>query len=247
MDVETLVATVTHLFMHKGAAREVAILVSATAELPQTNYDNWNGGTYGYTLELRVPVTLYVQVSSIKEECERLINEEASPLFSGNDRLERVLLHPLPQSDSSWRDKARSWLAGTDINNQGRVRSDNIASRECDGLLFRSQPEILLYKALKSVGVSFAPLPVFLRGGQTYQRIEPDFVIVRGGIVMVVEVDGDTVHLESPAEAHARTLMLLHEGVHLERVKASRCDSPEKAIIYARQVIQIFDKIKANR
>lgn len=247
MDAETLVATVTHLFMHKGAAREVAILASATPELPQTDYDNWNGGTYGYTLRLGVSIDVYVQISSIKDECERRIDEEASPLFTGNENLKNVYIHPLPQSDPAWRDKARSWLAGSDINNQGRVRSDNIASRECDGLLFRSPPEILLYKALKSLGVSFAPLPVFLRGGQDYQRIEPDFVIIRGGIVMVVEVDGDTVHLETPAEAHARTSMLVHEGVHVERVKASLCDTPDKANAYARQVIQLFDKIKANR
>jgi hypothetical protein len=247
MDAETLVATVTHLFIYKGAAREVAILATSTAELEQTDYDNWNNGTYGFTLRLCVPLELYVQISDIKGECEISIAAEATPLFSDNEYLSRTVILPLPVGDPAWRDKARSWLAGSGVNNQGRVRSDNIASRECDGLLFRSEPEILLYNALKSLGVSFAPLPVFLRGGQTYQRIEPDFVIIRDGMVMIVEVDGDTVHLETPAEAHARTTMLVHEGAHLERVKASQCDTPEKAAHYARSIIQIFEKLKASR
>jgi hypothetical protein len=247
MDAETLIATVTHLFIHKGAAREVAILATATAELVQSDYDNWNGGTYGYTFFLRVPLEVYVQISDSKSSCETSIDEVAKPLFWDNEYLKRTVIDPKPTSDPNWRDNARSWLAGTGVNNQGRVRSDNIASRECDGLLFRSEPEILLYKALKALGVSFAPLPVFLRGGQTYQRIEPDFIIIKAGMMMLVEVDGDTVHLETPAEAHARTTMLVHEGVHLERVKASQCDTPDKAAAYARYIVNLFDKLKASR
>src|SRR5690606_35974377 len=105
-------------------------------------------------------------------------------------------------TDSDWRENAKTWIAGLNISNQGRVRSDNLAPHTCDGLRFRSQPEINLYKALKSLGVTFAPLPVFIRGGEDYQRIEPDFVILQDGILLIVEVDGDTTHQETPVEAH---------------------------------------------
>jgi hypothetical protein len=132
-------------------------------------------------------------------------------------------------TNADWRAQAVAWLRAEGINNQGRVRSDNIAARSSDGLLFRSQAEIRLYQALKPLGVSFAPLPVFMRGGASYRRIEPDFLIVHRGIVMAIEVDGDTVHRETPAEAHDRTMMLQHEGVHIERVKASDCETPELA------------------
>ena len=131
------------------------------------------------------------------------------------------------------------------MSNQGRVRSDNVAPLSVDGLIFRSQPEIHLYRALKSMGISFAPLPVFIRGGTEYRRIEPDFVIVQAGLVMVVEVDGDTVHQETPAEAHARTTMLLHEGVHFERVKASECDSSLKAKSTAERLAAILTKLQS--
>ena len=148
-------------------------------------------------------------------------------------------------NDSNWREKAKAWLMGKNVTNQGRVRSDNIASRNCEGLLFRSQAEINFYKALKTMGVSFAPLPVFIKGGHTYQRIEPDFVIVKNGFMMVVEVDGDTVHHETPAEAHSRTTMLLHEGVHFERIKASECATEELALGTARKIISILEKVKS--
>ena len=34
-------------------------------------------------------------------------------------------------------------------------------------------------------------------------------------------MDGNTVHTETPADAHARAKMLMDEGVKLERIKAS--------------------------
>jgi very-short-patch-repair endonuclease len=97
------------------------------------------------------------------------------------------------------------------------------------------------------MGISFAPLPVFVRGGETYRRIEPDFVVLKDGIVMVVEVDGDTVHKETPTEAHNRTAMLVHEGAHVERVDAGECNTPEKAIACAHRLVGVLTKLKSHR
>src|SRR5262245_41913208 len=98
---------------------------------------------------------------------------------------------------------------------------------------------------MESMAVSFAPLPVFVRGGETYQRLEPDFVMVRNAIAVGIEVDGDTVHTETPAEAHARTTMLLHEGVHIERVSASECDTHAKAC--AEKLLGVIERLRKNR
>lgn len=103
-----------------------------------------------------------------------------------------------------------------------------------------------MYRALKSIGVSFAPLPVFVRGGTDYQRLEPDFIVVYQGVIAVVEVDGDTVHTETPAEAHARTSALQHEGIVIERVKASDCDTLEKAAKTADALLQDLSKLKST-
>ena len=241
--VEAILSSLAHLFAYEGKAREVAILANSEGEL-QSDYDRY---MQGITITLKVNLELYVQLTEIKEDCEKAISERASRLFGAGEYLKAVCIEPKPSEDPQWREKARAWLAGSGVNNQGRVRSDNIASKSCDGLLFRSEPEIHLYRALKSLGVSFAPLAVFIRGGQTYRRIEPDFIIFRNGMVMVVEVDGDTVHLESPAEAHDRLTMFMHEGAHIERLKASQCDTPEKAQQSATYLVRLFEKLRASR
>jgi hypothetical protein len=248
---EPLLATLARLFAAEGAAREVAILANSVATIKQTSYDNWNGGITGFTLFIQVPYWFFNQISSELENSEKKIFEKAQfllrPLGDDSDYLEKVNIVPALADDKDWRDKAKTWLSGDGVSNQGRVRSDNIPSRTMDGLLFRSQPEIFLYLALKSSGISFAPLPVFIRGGENYKRIEPDFFLIKDGVVMVIEVDGDTVHNETPAEAHARTTMLAHEGVHIERVKASECATQELANVYAKKILSLIQKIKVSR
>ncbi|MGC5328985.1 hypothetical protein [Brevibacillus sp. SYSU BS000544] len=245
---ESLLATIVRLFALEGSAKEVALLANSKVKIEQTGYDNWNGGIYFYTLFLQIPINLYSQTNDVKEDLQKSICDKInSIIYEDHCSFEKVQISPLLSNDPNWRDKANAWLNGNNISNQGRVRSDNIASRNCDGLLFRSQPEIYFYKALKSLGISFAPLPVFIKGGSSYKRIEPDFVVIKDGVILVVEIDGDTVHNETPAEAHDRTTMLLHEGVHFERLKADECDSEEKALLSARKMISIINKIKEAR
>ncbi|EGR2498623.1 TPA: hypothetical protein ACGG8D_003572 [Vibrio cholerae] len=248
-DPESILGTLARLFAAKGAAREVAVLTYSSPEVKESYYDNWNGGTTHYTLYLHVPINLYPQLESDLAEIENTILENAGVFLSNfeNDKLSTVKIIPAVLEDPQWRDKASAWLSGSKITNQGRVRSDNVAPLTADGLLFRSQPEIHFYRALKSEGVSFSPLPVFIRGGQTYSRIEPDFVIVHHGITMVVEIDGDTVHQETPAEAQARVRTLQHEGVHVERILASECNEPQKAIDAVKRILVAIDKLKASK
>ncbi|KAB8316526.1 hypothetical protein SD81_025390 [Tolypothrix campylonemoides VB511288] len=245
-DIDALLATTARLYALDGAAREVAILANAQYNL------HWSGQDWGvdyYWLYLQIPGWLYSQIYSDVQKCEQKILQKAQELTKPypNDGLRGVSISPILSADKDWREKANNWVAGKGVTNQGRVRSDNIPSRTLDGLLFRSENEILFYKALKSLGVTFAPLPVFIRGGETYKRIEPDFVIVKDGVMLVVEIDGDTVHHETPAEAHARTTMLAHEGVHIERIRASDCKTQEQANACAKKIIEILDKIKSLR
>ena len=248
-DVEALIATIANLFAEKGQAREVAVLAAAKASISETDYDNWDGGRSGYTITLALPTPLFSRLSSEREEIQTSIRAEAASLMRVYPATWLVAVEIVPElnTDPGWRDKAKAWLAGSNVNNQGRVRSDNIASRECDGLLFRSQPEINLYKALKELGLPFAPLPVFIRGGQDYRRIEPDFLIFSDGLMLHVEVDGDTVHHESPVEAHARTAMLSHEGAIVERVSASDCMTIESARLCAKRLLAIAAKVRKQR
>jgi hypothetical protein len=140
----------------------------------------------------------------------------------------------------AWRAEALRWFRGEGITNQGRVLSDNVATRTHDGLPLRSARGIELL--FRKKGVVFAPLPVFLRGGATYRRLEPDFVIIHNHVAVVVEVDGDTVHRELPAEADERLRMMTSEGVEVFRVSASDCDSAEKAEARAAEIVTFVNK-----
>jgi hypothetical protein len=249
-DPEPLLSVLAEIFAGKGAAKLVAILASAKATVEVTDTNFWsNEEVRSYTLFLEVPTAIYNLILDNLQEYEDPMLEQIQPLLRRwpNDQLRNVAITPLIAVDENWRDKAKAWLAGDGVSNQGRVRSDNLPSRSVDGLLFRSVPEIHLYRSFKSLGVSFAPLPVFVRGGETYRRIEPDFVLVKDGVTMVVEVDGDTVHTESPAEAHDRITMLAHEGVKIERVRAENCSTPEKAMDCAKRLLAVVEKLKNQR
>lgn len=242
-DVDALLGTLARQFALEGSAREVAILANAEYRL------EWSGQNWGvdsFWLYLQVPGWLYSQIDL--PECEQKLLQKAQKLtISYPEDLHGVGISVILSADKDWREKANNWLTGKGVTNQGRVRSDNIPSRTLDGLLFRSENEILFYKALKALGVTFAPLPVFIKGGETYRRIEPDFVIVKNGVMLIVEIDGDTVHHETPAEAHARTSMLSHEGVNVERIRASECQTPEQANACARKILEIINKIKNSK
>lgn len=246
---DSVLGTLARLFAADGSAREVAVLTYSTPEIVETHFDNWNGGVCYYSLLLHVPINLYPQIEASKEELLASIRDKIQVFLQGNEHeiLSSISIVPAVVDDPQWREKAAAWLSGSRISNQGRVRSDNVAPLTQDGLLFRSRPEIHIYIALKETGISFAPLPVFIRGGDTYSRIEPDFVLIHKGITMVLEVDGDTVHTETPAEAQARTRTLQHEGVHVERIAASECDTPQKAKEAVGKILKAFQKIKDSK
>jgi hypothetical protein len=236
-------------FAAEGKAREVAILAHAQVRMEQTDYDNWNGGTYGYTVFLGLPAHLYAQLTDTQGDIERELLNKATKLtrIYENEIIRAFVIATELVDDEGWRERAKAWVHGKGVSNQGRARSDNVAPLIADGLLFRSQPEIHLYRALKAAGVTFAPLAVFVRGGETYRRIEPDFLILKDGIALVLEVDGDTVHRETPLDAHNRTTMMAHEGVLIERVNANECDNPEKAKQCAAKILALISKHKANK
>jgi hypothetical protein len=149
--------------------------------------------------------------------------------------------------DPDWRLKINQLLSGEGVTNQGRVNTANIATREHDGLLFRSKPEVLFYQALKRAGVPFAPLSVVLCGGSQYHRVEPDFIIYKDGEIMIVEIDGDLYHTETPAAAHARLKFLTDEGVKLERINASACDTSLKAVEAVNRILATIEKLRRSR
>lgn len=247
--IEAFLNTMARMLTHKAETREISLLASSSAEIVLDDYDNWNGGQYTWGILLKVPSQVLGQLGEERKVLEARLLELASSLLDGLEEhtIRRFVLSPEVTLNPDWRQKAMRWVAGEGVNNQGRVRSSNVAAKQRDGLLFRSQPEINLYEAIKPLGITLAPLPVFVRGGKTYGRIEPDFLMIKSGIAMLVEIDGDFFHHESPADALSRVRMLVEEGVKYERIKASDCDSPEKAREQALRILKLLEKYATER
>jgi hypothetical protein len=241
-NAEAIAAALTHAATYQGYAASVTALAVSVPRLVITNQF-----MHLLCFYLEVPARVFGQLFRLREEIQKNIFDMLQPIIGSYIpyQLEAVSIVPSEEAPSNWREQAVAWLRGEGVTNQGRVRSDNIAARQYDGLLFRSDEEINLYRAFKSAGVSFAPLPVFVRGGNSYRRIEPDFIVVKGGMVAVIEVDGN--HQESPVEAHDRTTMLVHEGAHVERVRASDCSTLEGAEVCAKRVLASLAKVRASR
>jgi hypothetical protein len=244
-NAEAIAAALTHAATYQGDAASVTALAVSVPRLVITK--QYMHGDTLLCFYLEVPARVFGQLFRLREEIQKNIFDMLQPIIRSYIpyELEAVSIVPSEEAPSNWREQAVAWLRGEGVTNQGRVRSDNIAARQYDGLLFRSDDEINLYRAFKALGVTFAPLPVFVRGGNSYRRIEPDFVVVKGGMVAVIEVDGN--HQESPVEAHDRTTMLVHEGAHVERVRASDCSTLEGAEVCAKRVLASLAKVRASR
>jgi len=246
-DLDAILGTTAQLLAAKQEIKPLSILVNAKATLSHWSHDNWNGGCDQWRLDLALPPNVYSAIECY-EEIEGAINAALGIVMNGFSDSDSLFcrLQTVVEHDPDWRQKAQQIVTGGGTTNQGRVRSDNIAARQQDGLLFRSRQEELFYAALKQQGLPFSPLPVFLRGGYQYQRTEPDFLIFKDGIAMIVEIDGDLYHSETPAAAHQRLKFLTDEGVRLERINASACDTFEKARQAVERIIRTIDKLRGS-
>ena len=79
-DIEGILRTLAQIYAMQGARREVAVLAKSKAEVEQTDYDNWNGGTYGYALKLRLPSAHYAQIETERDAIEQDLLKRMEPL-----------------------------------------------------------------------------------------------------------------------------------------------------------------------
>lgn len=242
-DLEVILAAVGHSLVAKGRLEDAVIFSQSNALLEYLRHDNWDGGTSVWNLCIEIPYPNYAAYSEEERTgLEKFIDDVMKPFQPDIGHWISAKLKALPFKDKDWRKNVGKAAQGSEVNNQGRAHSANVAQLEFDGLKFRSEPEIILYKALKEKGIPFAPLPVFIRGGQKFSRVEPDFVLMKDGVVIFVEVDGQSFHKESPADAHYRLKPFQDEGVIVERVKAEHCNTTERARRYANHLEQLIQK-----
>lgn len=236
-DLDEVLSSIAHALVAKGRLEDAQILARSDVSFERTGWDNWDGGTEVWTLEIKIPYPSYTAYSDEeRQEFIEFVDKVIQPFVPESGYWASAKLSPMPFKDPEWRRNVLEAVSGR-ITNQGRAHSDNVAPIEFDGLRFRSEPERLLYIALKATGIPFAPLPVLIRGGGRFSRTEPDFVLIKDGLVLFVEIDGASYHRESPADAHYRLKPFQDEGVIVERVKASHCNTPALAQRYANHLV----------
>lgn len=246
--LEDFLASIVEALKVRGDARAIVTLVEGDCQFAPWDSDF---GIDRWRLFIALPVHIFYAMSDEERKATEIaIDEIASPFFSvtPQDALESVVITPLvTQAVSGWRDEAVRFIKGEGVTNQGRVRSDNIASKQHQGLLFRSKAEITLFEALTRAKLAVAPLPVFVRIGKAYNRLEPDFLVVYKGLTFVVEVDGDTFHKELPAEADKRLIPLTYEGVEVRRIRAEDLFNATAADNVVKELIDFMARRKESR
>lgn len=246
--LESFIASVVEALKFRGDSRAIATLIEGEHRLVCWDSD-FGLDTWRLFIELPVHI-FYAMTDDERIATESSIAEAISPFFRAmpTDSLESVVMTPrVTEARDDWRDEAIRFIKGEGVTNQGRVRSDNIASKQHRGLLFRSKAEITLFEALTRAKLAVSPLPVFVRIGKTYNRLEPDFIVVYKGLTFVVEVDGDTYHKELPAEADKRLIPLTYEGVEVRRIRASDLFSDVAADTVVKELIDFMAHRKTSR
>lgn len=93
---EDVIATLADLFRHQNQGNIVELLESAVGRIDETNFDNWNGGTYSYALILEVPIPIFATLESKLSEIEQSIGAKLSSIYRhlSNDHLDSANIIP---------------------------------------------------------------------------------------------------------------------------------------------------------
>ena len=95
--VAEIVATIAELFRHHGRTQVVELLENAHAYFDETNFDNWNGGTYTWALRLEIPVPVFAALESQLASLEKEISGKLGYFtrLYPNDHLDEVTISPI--------------------------------------------------------------------------------------------------------------------------------------------------------
>lgn len=123
---EAIVRNLARLYALKKQPSVVELLVHSTAKMVQSSYDNWNGGTYGYALNLHAPAHLYSAIEERIPDLERELLDRATPFLRGfeNESLESIVITLELEADESWRENATKWLQQQKVVKHPSINSE---------------------------------------------------------------------------------------------------------------------------
>lgn len=91
-----IVEAVGRVFEEEGKTALGTMLSEASMKVEETSFDNWNGGTYGYTLQLQVPARTFVKLGDAVEKIEEDLKTRIARFarLYPNEHVEAVVIAP---------------------------------------------------------------------------------------------------------------------------------------------------------
>ena len=81
-----VLSTAISLMRSRNQETFCELILKAEVNVQNTDYDNWNGGTYGYTVFLNLPVKVYASLQKGEiEDAEKTIGETLNEVIKGDD------------------------------------------------------------------------------------------------------------------------------------------------------------------
>ena len=95
--VGEVVTTLADIFRHQDKTEIFDLLQHAHARFDETDYDNWNGGTYTWALRLEIPVPIFASLEPRLAEIEKVISGKLAYLDRQypNDHFGEVTISPI--------------------------------------------------------------------------------------------------------------------------------------------------------
>ena len=99
-DFNTLIYTVTEIAKADKLDILVELLSNHQVTIEKTDYDNWNGGTYGYTIYIVMNVKIFIQIKDDISNMETILLEifNIATRHLENERISKITFVPKSQS-----------------------------------------------------------------------------------------------------------------------------------------------------
>lgn len=126
LSASEVLATLAEILRAQGEGDAVELLETANAIIGEPKYDNWDGGTYYYTLRLEIPSSHYGRLRNT-ERLEQHLTQAALAAFQHygdptNQHLSQVVISPRVEQAAGPRGGTAAEAAVADLWRPGRLR-----------------------------------------------------------------------------------------------------------------------------
>lgn len=98
-----IVGAIGRVFLEEGRADLSVLLSEARVEVQESSFDNWNGGTYGYTVRLYVSARAFARFGDSIEDIEKTLEARVAKFARAypNENLDAVVIIPSLEGDEA--------------------------------------------------------------------------------------------------------------------------------------------------